>query len=130
MGLFTKKEAGLGKHGRYYVYCLHYPDEPWVFGRKAGTVFYIGKGTRDRVSAHEKETRALLAGLHFMAMKHKHKVILDIWEAGYEVVQEIVGRTDDEQTAYDEESKLINKYGLHCLTNATFGHRPRVRARR
>jgi hypothetical protein len=62
-----------------------------------------------------------------MKMKHKHKVILQIWDAGYDIVQAIVWRTDDEEEVYQVESKLINSYGLERLTNATYGHRPKKR---
>lgn len=87
---------------------------------------YVGKGTKDRVLAHEKETRAILKSGRMMRMKHKHKVIHEIWKTGYDVVQQIVYRTDDEQEAYAMEYKAIDDFGLENLTNATYEHRPRA----
>jgi hypothetical protein len=114
------------RFGRWYNYELRYPDEPEVFGWMAGTTFYVGKGTKDRLLEHEKETRRLLK-TNPMKMKHKHKVILSIWDAGYDVVQVVVHRTDDEQEAYEVEAELIRAYGLERLTNATYGHSRRKR---
>lgn len=113
--------------GRYYVYRLHYPDDHHAFGLLAGRVFYVGKGTRDRVLAHERETRAILKSGRLMLLKHKHKTIIGIWDAGYDVVQEIIFRTDDEDEAFAVESAEIDRIGLAHLTNATYGRRPRRR---
>lgn len=107
--------------GRYYVYELRYPDQP-EFGWMAGRVFYVGKGTQDRVLAHEKETRRILKSGRMMNLSHKHKVINEIWKAGYNVHQVIVYRTDDECDAYMHESSLIRRIGLENLTNATYGY--------
>lgn len=112
--------------GRYYVYELRYPQED-VFGWMSGKVFYIGKGTRERVLAHEKETRRILKSGRMMNLKHKHKVIIEIWDAGYDVHQVIVYRTDDEYDAYMFESDLIKRVGLERLTNSTFGWNPKRR---
>lgn len=110
--------------GRWYVYRLHYPSED-AFGFLAGQVFYVGKGTGNRLLEHEKETRRILKSGHMMYLKHKHKVIIQIWDAGYNVVQEIFYRTEDEDDAYAVESKQIRAFGLERLTNATYGRRPR-----
>lgn len=110
--------------GQYYVYELRYPKEE-AFGWLSGGVFYVGKGTRDRVLAHEKETRRILKSGRMMNLKHKHKVILGIWDAGYDVHQVFVYRTDDEWDAYMYESDLIRRIGLEHLTNATYGYNPR-----
>ena len=117
----------LGPRGRYYVYLLMYPNVPEVFGRRAGTVFYVGKGTGTRVDQHERETRSLLGRNNLMKMRHKHKVILEIWDSGYQVMQMILGRTDDEEAAYMAESHYINLHGLARLTNATYGRRPKAK---
>jgi hypothetical protein len=113
--------------GRYYVYFLRYPDVPEAFGKRAGKVFYVGKGTGKRVASHEAATRAILKNRRLMLLKHKHKVILEIWEGGYQVIQQILGRTDSEDTAYQVESFYIDEFGLENLTNATYGLRPRKR---
>jgi len=118
-----KKVVGLseekGEVGRYYVYELINP--------LTDRVFYVGKGTKDRVSSHEKETRAILKSGRMMRLHHKHKVILEIWDAGQEVRQNIVWRTDDEEEAFQVESRHINWYGLERLTNETYGKRPRLK---
>lgn len=124
-----QRVMGVGK-GRYYVYRLHYPDDAHVFGHLAGKTFYVGKGTRDRILAHERETRAILKSGRGMLLKHKHKVILSIWDAGYDVVQEVIHRTDDEEEAFLVESEEIDRIGLARLTNATYGRRPRYGRRR
>lgn len=115
----------LGKKGMYYVYHLRYPNVPEYFGRNAGRIFYVGKGKGDRVFKHEAETRAILGRGRMMLLSHKHKVILEIWRYGFQVVTEIVGRTDDEELAYQVESMYIRDIGLENLTNATYGRRPR-----
>ena len=117
----------LGPRGKYYVYLLSYPNIPEVFGRLAGTVFYVGKGCGNRVNSHEQVTRVILKKNRPMLLKHKHKVIIHIWDSGYQVVQTILGRTDDEMTAYLAESHYIDAHGLENLTNATYGHRPKVK---
>lgn len=106
------------------MYFLDYPNEPEVFGHNAGKTFYVGKGTKDRVLTYEKETRSILKSGRKMKLKHKHKVIIEIWDAGYDVIQQIVYRTDDEQEAYEIESRAIDEIGLEHLTNSTYGHRP------
>ena len=110
--------------GRYYVYHLRYPNEP-AFGILAGTTFYIGKGTHDRVLQHEAETRRILKSGRMMDLSHKHKTIIQVWDAGYDVWQVIVDRTDDEEEAYQIEAKQIRDFGLERLTNATYGWKPR-----
>src|SRR6266851_1768687 len=114
--------------GRYYVYELRYPNVA-EFGKLADRVFYVGKGSGDRLLQHEQETRRILKSGQMMRMKHKHKAILSIWDAGYDVLQVIVYRTDNETDAYLYESEIINRIGLERLTNETYGWRPRKRRR-
>ena len=125
------EQTGPGKEmrGRYYVYYLRYPHDEEVFGRMAGKVFYVGKGTKERILAHEKETRAILKANRLMLLKHKHKVIIQIWDAGFDVVQEIIYRTDDEEAAYQAEAHGIREIGLAHLTNETPGHRMKMKRR-
>lgn len=135
MGLLRNWLRGTIQHhrapeqvGRFYVYELRYPDDS-AFGWQAGKTFYVGKGTKDRILAHEKETRRILKSGMFMRLKHKHKVIISIWDAGHDIYQVIVYRTDDEYDAYMHESRLITGYGLENLTNATYGYNPNKRRR-
>lgn len=114
---------------RYYVYELRYPDDRRVFGLLAGRVFYVGKGTGNRVDAHEKETRAILKRGNAMLLSAKHKTILWIWDNGYQVGKSFPLRTDNEDEAFAVESALIKQYGLEYLTNETYGHGPRAQRR-
>ncbi len=125
----VKIQLGLGGVGRFYVYFLRYPTSP-LFGLRSGTVFYVGNGTNNRMSAHEREARNLVNARRMMKLKHKHKVILEIISAGFQVVSEVQGRTDDENLAYQMETYWIDAFGLENLTNETYGHRPLTRRRR
>ena len=97
-------DHGITPH-RFYVYMLLDP---------AGTPFYIGKGTGDRIEHHEREAK----GGHLC---HKCKVIRKIWQAGGQVGRAIVFTTDDERAALDYEAALIAQYGVDNLTNETIG---------
>lgn len=109
------------KGGKWYVYFLCYPD---------GRVFYVGKGTGNRVDAHEANCRRILRLNRLTYLEHKDKVMIDIWDNGGEVLKRIVYRTDNEQDAFTVEAHLIMHFGLHKLTNKTYGHRTRKRPRR
>lgn len=115
--------------GRYYVYELYYPMDVLSFGKNAGRVFYVGKGVNGRVDAHEARVRVILKKNRPMLLKHKDKVIIEIWDAGGQVGQRIVFRSDNEEEAYEAEARLIEYYGIEHLTNATFGRRKRTSAR-
>lgn len=82
---------------KYYVYMLAYPES------MGGAVFYVGKGTGYRVSSHEAETRN-------GGTSKKHDIIRSIWNAGEQVVKDIVFETDDEQEAFTHESELIKRH--------------------
>ena len=89
----------------YYVYVLSRPD---------GTPFYVGKGQKTRVHAHEKEAKR-------DCQCHKCRVIRKIWREGGEVQKNIVFTTNDEALAYDYERELISQYGRKSLTNRCDG---------
>lgn len=120
-----KHPDGLGRWGQYYVYFLRYPDDPFNYGKLAGTVFYVGKGKGNRVNAHEAVTKAILKRNRLGLLRHKNKVIIQIWDSGDQVVQEILGRTDDETLAYDVESYYIHYFGMEKLTNIAYPHKPK-----
>lgn len=110
------------QYGRYYVYEL-------VDARfEGGRVFYVGKGTEGRMYQHEKDARRLLGQGRrgVMRLQPKHKRIIEIWDDGYKVEYRVVFRTDDEEEAYQAESKRIDHYGLEHLTNETYGYRPKA----
>ncbi len=96
----------------YYVYALIDP--------RTNQVFYIGKGTDNRIFAHEIES-----GKSPKSEKDKLKKIRDIENSGLDVKRIIInwGLTEDE--AFASESSLINlmKYlSNDALTNIVSGH--------
>src|SRR5215469_6508551 len=98
----------------YSVYTLSYPEE------MGGAVFSVGKGSGNRIFAHERFVRfedKKRSGNH-----HKDAVIKRILDAGLEVRKEIVASFDLEIDAFAYEWFLINTvYGLRNLTNMTIG---------
>lgn len=91
----------------YYVYTLCYPD---------GKVFYIGKGSGQRVHNHLTEARN-------QCQCRKCHIIRAIWRAGHEVKQEIVFTTDDEDLAYMQEQLLITRHQHKRIVNIARGGR-------
>lgn len=89
----------------FYVYTLAYPD---------GTVFYVGKGTKNRLNAHEREARN-------GKQSYKCHVIRKIWANGGEVVKTKVRENLTEADAYAYEIELISSYERRHLTNMTNG---------
>ncbi len=111
--------------GRYYVYQLI--DPRFRFPR----IFYLGKGTGDEMTRHDRDMRMLLKKGRGGAMKLgcKHKRILEIIDDGYEVGHEIIFHTDSEEEAYRVEAYYIEKIGLEKLANEQYGHKPKKRRR-
>jgi hypothetical protein len=89
----------------FYVYILARPN---------GKPFYVGKGTNDRILAHEQEAKR-------GHKCHKCNVIRKIWKMGGVVQRYTVFTTPDEAEAYAYEIELIALYGLDTLANATHG---------
>jgi hypothetical protein len=90
----------------FYVYEL--------FDPRTAIVFYVGKGTRSRIDAHEVEARN-------GRISRKCDMIRLIESAGHNIGKRTVRSFGDEQAAYDFESDLIDKYGLNNLTNIVPG---------
>lgn len=90
---------------RYYVYALAYPD---------GRIFYIGKGTSDRILEHEAEARN-------GGTSRKCEIIREIWARGEQVEKTKLAffNTADEALAY--ESSLISS--LDGLANIQEGRK-------
>lgn len=86
--------------GKYYVYTLAYPD---------GRVFYVGKGSSNRVHMHEIEAKR---GYH----AKRHEIIRSIWENGGEVLKQIVFETNNERDACTRELEVIREYS-ESITN-------------
>lgn len=91
---------------KWYVYTLSKPD---------GTVFYVGKGTKQRMYTHEAEARK------YTCQSKKCRTIRKIWETGGYVLKAKVFETDDEEAAYAVEKDLIAYYGMDNLTNILDG---------
>lgn len=90
----------------FYVYTLADP--------RTGAPFYVGKGCRDRISAHEAEARK-------GRVSRKCDKIREIWFAGLTVQKAIVSRYSDEGEAYAAEAAMIDEIGLRNLTNVVPG---------
>lgn len=99
--------------GKYYVYEQAYPDD-FLDQALAGTIFYVGKGTGNRIDFHEEAAR----GMHFDANQQKCAIIREIQAQGKQVVKRKVYETDVEMDAYPYEWILIHLiYGAENLTN-------------
>lgn len=90
---------------QFYVYILARPN---------GKPFYVGKGKRDRIYAHENEARR-------DCPCHKCRVIRKIWRNGGEVQRYKVLTTHDEAEAYAYEVQLIALIGRDSLVNISEG---------
>ena len=86
----------------YYVYELIDP--------RCDLPFYVGKGKKNRIDAHEKEA---LDG----KISNKCDFIRELWAEGLKVKKRKVEFFDDEREAYEFEAAHIAEIGLHNLTN-------------
>ena len=93
----------------FYVYTLIDP--------RTNKIFYVGKGTGNRVLLHKK----FRSGCR---NNQKDKVIKEILESHDTVPYHIVKEFSNENEAYDFEEKLIAEIGLKNLTNKTSSKRP------
>ena len=91
---------------RFYVYELIDPRD--------GSSFYVGKGQRNRITAHEAEAAS-------GRESRKCARIREIWADGFVVERRRVFETDDEVLAYEREVALIAQIGLDKLTNVSPG---------
>lgn len=80
---------------KYYVY-EHIRND-------TGAVFYVGKGSRDRVTSKQRN-------IHWERVVEKY---------GY--THKIVARFDNEEDAFEEERRRIKYYGIRNLCNMTDG---------
>jgi hypothetical protein len=90
----------------FYVYHLIDP--------RTDSVFYVGKGQRGRIDAHEKEARG-------DSDHPKCTVIRSIWADGLQVKKIKARHFKDEQAAYDYEAAEVERIGLASLTNLIEG---------
>lgn len=80
-----------GNPGKFYVYLMYRPD---------GRPFYVGKGQRERIAAHEKYTRWGWRDIRF-------SIIRKIWNAGEHVRYRIASFHAEEADAFAAEMRLI-----------------------
>lgn len=105
-------EKSLLSLGDYYVYGLIDPRNEQIF--------YIGKGTKNRVFEHERERESSPD-----SEKLKLKTIGEIEKAGYEVERIIINSNLTEKEAFAAEASLINAFNYVSnvgLTNIVSGH--------
>lgn len=105
-------EKSLLSLGDYYVYGLIDPRNK--------EIFYIGKGTKNRVFEHEKESLGSPD-----SEKLKLKTISEIKNAGLEVEKIIINSNLTEEEAFAAEASLINAFNYVSdagLTNIVAGH--------
>lgn len=105
-------EKSLLSLGDYYVYGLIDP--------RSKQIFYIGKGTKNRVFEHEKESLGSPD-----SEKLKLKTIADIKNTGLEVEKIIINSNLIEEEAFAAEASLINAFNYvsnAALTNIVAGH--------
>ena len=105
-------EMALQQLNGFYVYALIDP--------RSNQIFYIGKGTGNRVFSHEAES-----GKSPKSEKAKLQRIQEIEGAGYDVKRLIVNWGLTEAEAFASEATLINLVNYispDVLTNAVAGH--------
>lgn len=105
-------EKSLISLGAYYVYGLVDPRDKQIF--------YIGKGTGNRVFEHEKESLASPE-----SDRLKLKTIAEIKNAGLDVEKIIINANLTEPEAFAAEAALINAFNYISdvgLTNIVTGH--------
>ena len=105
-------EKSLLSLGDNYVYGLIDP--------RSKQIFYIGKGSKNRVFEHEKESMGSPD-----SEKLKLKTIADIKNAGLEIEKIIINSNLTEEEAFTAEASLINAFNYVSdarLTNVVAGH--------
>ena len=91
---------------KYYIYYLIDPN--------TNEVFYIGKGSRDRMYDHEKLARQKIASNNNYDLYNRIRLIL---ESGKKIIYKKVWFTWNEFKAYEKEKQFIERKGLSNLTN-------------
>ena len=94
------------RFAKWYVYELIDP--------RTDTVFYVGKGSGNRIDAHERDAKKGICS-------KKTNKINSIEASGLKIKKQKVAFFWDEQAAYDHETDVIASYGLENLTNIMRG---------
>lgn len=91
---------------RFYVYTLTDPRD--------GEIFYVGKGSGNRIAHHEREAKA-------GGKSKKCDRIREIWADGRKVIRREVKRFADEREAYAYEAELIEQMAAQLTNQAPGG---------
>lgn len=91
---------------KWYVYFLRDPRDQ--------SVFYVGKGTANRIDRHEIEAAKGVCSF-------KCNKINSIKSDGFEIIKEKIAYFWCETAAYDAETDIIDSIGLSNLTNMMRG---------
>lgn len=81
--------------------------------RPSGEVFYIGKGTGNRIDMHEREARRGV-------QSRKCDIIREIWASGEQIIKEKVHENLPSGIAYALEQRLIKEQGEENLANVPY----------
>lgn len=93
---------------KYYVYHLIDPRD--------NSVFYVGKGTGDRINHHQKDAvRGALLNVE------KESRIMEILDSGLKVGKKKIKFFENEDSAYEFERSEIDRIGIDSLTNVSRG---------
>lgn len=103
----SRKEL-ITRSSGYYVYTLADPT---------GKIFYVGKGIKDRIFAHEREASGA-------CICRKCVAIRDIWNSGHDIQRTIVYQTPNEWEAFGREREIIHEIGIESLCNRSRGFDP------
>lgn len=93
---------------KYYVYFLINPID--------NKIFYVGKGTGERMFIHEKKARKGISSNNNSKLFNK---INEIHKLGLSIVYDKIFESDNEFEAYEIELLEINRIGIENLTNIT-----------
>lgn len=107
--------ASVAERIGYYVYTLADP--------RSGKVFYVGKGTGNRVFTHANEA------IEKPDASDKLEQLRQLHAWGQDVRYEIIRHGMTEEQAYEVESALIDFIGLPKLTNSVAGYDMETRGR-
>ncbi len=95
-----------------------------------GHVFYVGKGSGNRIEQHEREVRTLLSGGRRRKGRRtttdldpKHKMILWVLDMGGVILKNKVASHLTDAQAFALEKERIDIYGLEYLTNIAHPHK-------